>query len=67
MKDISDRDNRKEGGRKEEFPVINPSFVPEPGIDSVENSPKGEECPHYSEPLPIDKPTEIGGNSIKEF
>ncbi len=67
MKETGSRDNSKESGRTEEVPVIDPSFIPEPGLDGVENTPGREECPHYSEPLPIDKPTEIGGNGIKEF
>ncbi|SHO53834.1 hypothetical protein [Anaerocolumna xylanovorans] len=67
---MSEFDKKEESGmpsKREEFPVINPSFIPEPGYDNIDNIPKGEEYPSYQDPIPIDKPTEIGGNSIKEF
>lgn len=52
---------------REELPVINPSFIPEPGYDSIGDTHGREEYPSYQEPVPIDKPSEIGENSVKEF
>lgn len=67
---MSKSEKKEKEGRpfeREEFPVINPSFIPEPGYDNIDNLPSGGEYPSYQEPIPIDKPAEIGENGIKEF
>ncbi len=67
MSKMNKSDESKIPYMKEEFPVISPSFIPEPGYDNIDNIPDGDEYPSYQEPLPIDKPSEFGDNNVKEF
>lgn len=67
-----EKNKEKEVGNTEnpskEIPVIPPSFIPEPGHDTVKNNNgEGKELQTYEEPLPANSPIEIGESKTEEF
>jgi hypothetical protein len=63
------KENPKQEPKKpgSEIPGAAPSFIPEPGYDTIGNNTESPEYPVYEEPLPAGSPAEIGDTQIKEF